>query len=231
MQFQHPFSAVVAGPSGSGKSILIKNILLNVKEMVSPIPHRLYWYYAERQPELENTLPGVEFIEGLPNDEDFKNNTEPALVVIDDFMSEVNSAVTSLFTKGSHHRNLSVFFLTQNFFDKNKETRTITLNAHYVIMFKNPRDKSQIMHLARGMYPGETKFITNAYSDATKAAYGYLLLDLKQSTPEFLRVKTSILPHEYTAVYVSKDTSQSRSFQSYMKQLKDSSSVQLVENK
>ena len=39
--------------------------------------------------------------------------------------------------------------LVQNLFPKNKETRTISLNAHYMVVFKNPRDKSQISHLTR----------------------------------------------------------------------------------
>ena len=55
----------------------------------------------------------------------------------------------NLFTKGSHHSNLSVLHLVQNVFDKNKHTRTISLNAHYLVIFKNPRDASQVTHSAR----------------------------------------------------------------------------------
>jgi len=47
-----------------------------------------------------------------------------------------------MFTKISHHRNVSVVYLTQNVFDKNKYARTISLNAHYLVLIKNPRDAS-----------------------------------------------------------------------------------------
>ena len=69
-------------------------------------------------------------------------------------MTETDKSVSNLFTKGSHHRNLSVLHLVQNVFDKNKHTRTISLNTHYLVIFKNPQDASQITHLAKQMYPG-----------------------------------------------------------------------------
>ena len=75
----------------------------------------------------------------------------------------------------------------QNFFDK--RLRTITLNTHYVVFFKNPRDTSQIQHLGRQM---GSKILAHAYKDATSEPYGYLLVDLKQDTPEEIRLRTGI---------------------------------------
>jgi hypothetical protein len=43
--------------------------------------------------------------------------------------------------------------ITQNVFNRNKYYRTINLNTHYMVLFKNPRDMSQIMALAHQMYP------------------------------------------------------------------------------
>jgi len=40
------------------------------------------------------------------------------LVIIDDLMQETNETVANMFTKGSHHRNVSVVFLAQNLFPK-----------------------------------------------------------------------------------------------------------------
>jgi len=53
-------------------------------------------------------------------------------------MQETNETVVNLFTKGSHHRNISIMYLAQNLFPKNKFARTISLNEHYMILFKNP---------------------------------------------------------------------------------------------
>ena len=105
-------------------------------------------------------------------------------------MAEIDGRVTDLFTKKSHHSNTSVIYLVQNLFSRNKESRTISLNTQYMVVFKNPRDASQITNLAKQMYPGRVKFIQEAFADATSTPYGYLLVDLKQDTPEDLRLRT-----------------------------------------
>jgi len=74
---------------------------------------------------------------------------EPTLLIIDELMSETNELVANTFTKLSHHRNMSVVYLTQNVFDKNKFAKAISLNAHYLVLCKNPRDATQFATLAR----------------------------------------------------------------------------------
>ena len=80
--------------------------------------------------------------------------------------------------------------------------RTISLNAHYMILFKNPRDGSQITHLSKQMYPSRSKYMMEAYRDATSPPYGYLFIDLKPDTPEDMRLRSNIFPGEHTIVYV-----------------------------
>ena len=110
--------------------------------------------------------------------------------------------VSDLFTRGSHHRGLTVMYLTQNLFPPGKLSRTISLNSHYMIVFKNPRDSLGISTLGRQMYPHNTNFLLQSFQDATKKPYGYLLLDLHQLTPENMRLRTNILPGEKQIVYV-----------------------------
>jgi hypothetical protein len=112
-----------------------------------------------------------------------------------------NTRMTDLFTKGSHHLNLSVIFITQNLFHKGKEMREISLNAHYMFLFKNRRDMSQLAHLGRQLYPCDSKFFQQVYQDATRKPYSYLLVDLRSDTPEELRLRTDILPTQHTIVY------------------------------
>ena len=85
------------------------------------------------------------------------------MIILDDLMEETDQRVASLFTKKSHHRNISVMYIVQNLFHH----RTISLNAHYMVVFKNPRDVSQIMALAHQMYPQRTKYFLEAYTAAT----------------------------------------------------------------
>ena len=119
-------------------------------------------------------------------------------------MTEADKSVTHMFTRLSHHKGISVFFLVQNIFNKNKEMRTISDNSHYVILFKIPRNRSQVSYLARQMSPGNTGYIQNAYEIATLPPHGYLLFDFKQNTPDELRLRSNILPWEENHVY-SKD--------------------------
>jgi hypothetical protein len=103
-----------------------------------------------------------------------------------------NNLILDMFTKGSHHNNTSIVILTQNIFNKGKHTRTMSLNAHYIILFKNPRDATQISFLARQMYPKNSKFLEEAYLDVTKEPFGYLFIDLKQTTPNNYRIQSNI---------------------------------------
>ena len=162
--------------------------------------HKIIWSYGEWQPSYQPLQDRVQFVQGLPDLPAYSR--EPLLLVIDDQMQSVDQRVCRLFTKESHHHNISVIYIVQNLFDKHKEHRTISLNAHYLVVFKNPRDGSQILHLAKQMYPGKTHYVRQAFELATRHPHGYLLVDLKQTTPEELRLRSHIFPGEHHEVYV-----------------------------
>ena len=94
--------------------------------------------------------------------------------------------------------------MTQNLFYKNKQTRTLSLNSHYIVLFKNARDATQVANLAHQMYPGKSTFMIEAFKNATSASYGYLLIDLKQEIDDKLRFRTGIFPGDVQYVYLRK---------------------------
>lgn len=205
MKLLHPFTCLVAGPSGSGKSSLVKSII--TQNVITPKPDKILWLYAEDQP-LYKSMKNVEFIQGIPDDlEERFEARHNNVLVLDDLMTKCHSdeRLTRLFSVGSHHKNLSVIFIIHNLFHRGSEMRNLSLNSHYIVVFKNPRDQQQISILARQMYPGQSKFLTEAFQDATKDAYGYLLIDLKPATSDELRVRTGILPDNVQIVYVNKE--------------------------
>ena len=105
------------------------------------------------------------------------------LIVFDDQMIDASKdqRIVNLFTRsGFHQRNLSVIYILQNLFHQGKGSRTISLNSHYLVLFKNPRDKLQILTLAKQMSPGQTGFFLDQYEEAVKTPFGYLLIDLKR---------------------------------------------------
>ena len=201
--WKHPFSCLVSGPSGSGKTHFVSKLLRCANEKITPPPQRIIFSYRHWQPEYDALQrAGVEFEEGVL--EPTSHNGEiPVLFIIDDQMSEIDGRVTHLFVRGSHHLNISIIYIVQNLFGNNKEHRTISLNSHYFILFKNPRDRSQIKFLASQMYPDNPRVLTEAFQDATRLPHSYLMIDLKQETAEELRLRTNVLSDEII-VYVPK---------------------------
>lgn len=198
--FKHPFTCLIAGPTQSGKTYFLKELLENLDNLANPVPDRVYWHYGEYQEKLLELPSFVSLHEGF-TDTSHIDTSQRNWIILDDLMDEANLEVSKLFTKGSHHKNLSVFLVVQNLFHQNKIMRTVSLNSHYMIIFKNPRDASQISHLNTQLFPGKKKFLNAAYKQATERPHGYLLLDLTQSTPENHRVLSDILPSEEGGFY------------------------------
>ena len=65
MPLCHPFTAVVSGPTGCGKTAWVMRLIDNVNEKIEPMPARIWYYYGEHQP-VFNEYPFVHFEEGLP---------------------------------------------------------------------------------------------------------------------------------------------------------------------
>ena len=178
--------------------------------MIDGAPENIIWCYGIYQPaydEMLTSIPNITFVEGVPSDLDFMIDPNIRnLVVLDDMMQELSNEkkITNLFTKGCHHRNLSMIFIVQNLFHRGKELRDMSLNCHYLVLFKSPRDSSQVTHLAKQMFPGHTKYMQEAFQDATSRSYEYLLCDLKPETSTDFRLRTNVFPGETQYAYVRK---------------------------
>ena len=197
---QHPFTCIVAGCTQSGKTVWVEKLLENAKTTISPPPKRIIWCYGQWQPmylEMIKAIPGIEFNEGIPSDEYLDISTRN-LIVLDDLMAQSgeDKRIADLFTKGSHHRNLSVIYIVQNIFHQGRETRNISLSAHYIVLFKSPRDKQQVSILAHQVNPGHIQEFMKSYEEATSHPHGYLMLDLKPTTADNQWLKSNVLPGE-----------------------------------
>lgn len=209
-QFKHPFGARVIGPTQAGKSHFVIKLIQKASSYISPPPTKIYWAYGEQnlkqmqQIQHHSPIP-VHFIEGLPDVEEFAAD-ETNLLILDDLMSAASgsTAVSNLFTRTSHHRNMSVILILQNLFHQGKSMRDISLNAKYTILFKNPHDKGQIKHLGRQAFPEHPNFLISAYEQATARPHGYIIIDFDQYTEESDRVKTGIFPPEVPITFKPK---------------------------
>ena len=194
---------MISGPSGSGKTCFVVKLLENAKQMISPHPSRIIWHYGQWQSTYDS-IQGVEFKQGPPSDDDIQTYNN-SLLIIDDLMSECATLSSNIFTKFSHHLKISVVYILQNLFVQSKNQRSISLNSGYIVLFKNPRDFSQAIFLARQVSPYNTNIVVEAFLDATERPHSYLMFDFLQSTPDTHRMRTDIFPDEEDHIYVKKD--------------------------
>lgn len=190
---------VITGPSGSGKTQWTRKLLLS--SLIQPPPERILWCFGQWQPlydDIQKRIPSIEFVHGIPDyltSSQYINASKRNLLVFDDLMTEAkcDPRIADLFTKGSHHRNISVVYLTQNLFPQGQACRDIALNTQYLVLFNNPIDRQQVATLARRMYPTNSALFMKRFEEATSRPYGYLVVDLKSSTPEQDRLRSDIL--------------------------------------
>ena len=202
IQFKHPFNSLFSGPSQSGKTTVLRKILENHKETICGINKniiKVVWCYGKWQKYYDQSLTGVEFkyINDMPNEEDVKGYD---IIVLDDLMHRIDKSpyISILFTAGTHHDKQSVVVLTQNYYQKGEVCNTLRKNAHYVILFKDPGDTSQVRTMSWRMFPENPKYLIAAYRIATSKPHGYLLIDRSQGTDDNFRLRTDIFPTEST---------------------------------
>jgi len=174
---------------------------------------RILYCYSEFQPIFKrysrksSSRRIIHFRKGIPTFKDrIFDGKRPSLLILDDLADSVNQFIADIFTKISHHRNLSVVYVCQNLFDKNRFHRTISLNSHYIVLLRNPRDTLPVSNLARQIFAGDWRFATEAYKEATRNQFSYLLFDLHPSTDERLRLRTNVFPGEQSYSYIKKET-------------------------
>ena len=76
LPLRHPFTALVAGPTGCGKTRFVFKLIEHARVIVDPPPRREYQ-------QLFSKYPRVTFHKGLPNLDDL-DGREPTLLEIDE---------------------------------------------------------------------------------------------------------------------------------------------------
>ena len=211
--FQHIFSMMVTGPSGSGQTQWTRKLLLT--SLIHPPPERILSCFGQWQPlyeDLQKRIPWLEFVHDIPdylNSPQFINPGKRNLIIFDDLMTKAmcDQRIADLFTKRSHHRNIIIVYLTQNVFPQGKACRDIALYMQYLVLFNNPIDRQQVATLARRIYPSTSAMFMKRFEEATSRPYGYLVIDLKSSTSEQDRLQTDIFESTDQLAFEPEDAS------------------------
>ena len=174
-----PYSLLLCGPTGCGKTTWIVELLKSHEELCTHMPKKLIWIYGVEQPDLFKTIkeiwapPQCEFVEGFPEDlmsRLEKTNDRGSSCIFDDVMNEdsSNATISKLFTRGRSHLGCSLVLMLQNIFPKGSQSRTIGINAQYQVLFRNPRDSLQISILARKLCPPIVKTFSKSIKELRK---------------------------------------------------------------
>ena len=115
-KLHHPFSMLVAGPRGAGKSEFVKQLLSLKRFIMTNPPERIVWCYGRHQPDLFYSLaqeiPCIELYEGLPtNIEVMFDRSKRNICIIDDLMQSAsgNQLVENLFTNWKTFESICCF--------------------------------------------------------------------------------------------------------------------------
>ena len=228
-QISAPFRLLLAGPSQCGKTHFFKKFLRFREFMSVPPPKQVFWFYGVEASveDAREEFPEITFIQDLPTDEWMRDKIDPEdypLLIIDDLMQDAitpdrrastkdsRKTINHLFTRGSHHQNISVIMTTQTLFS-NVKMRELALNASATVVFANNRDRSHIRPLGDQIFgTGEKggaflvacmKYLEHYLEkEDLKGERPYLWISHQAGTSPGRQVRTKVFPGEDNIYFV-----------------------------
>ena len=198
---------VISGMSNSGKTCLVKSIIEHADTLFEHKPDKILFIFKHWQPiyqSIESENSNVSFLNQIPGEDELLNLTsgnKHSMLICDDMLTELcaNSFILSLFTRLSHHLNISTILLLQSHSIPNKFSSILNRNCHYTILMRSPRDAHAIR--AIGCQLNDYKNLQAAYKDATGISpFTYLLIDCHPKSDVKIRYKSLILPTDDACV-------------------------------
>ena len=209
-QFAFPNSCQCIGPSGSGKSELVANIIKHRNVLFDKAPHVvLYVHSGDPQPDLfaklKSACPNIKFLQGLePLEKITFNPAVRHLLCVDDLMTEVvrSKFMHNMFTRYSNHNNIFIFYIVQNAYVKGPYATDIARQPRYVILFRNRRDRTSTEMVARntlGIKPKDIHSIMKMVAE--RNSHPYVLINCHNSVPDDMQIMSNLLPTEWPNIY------------------------------
>lgn len=191
IKFHGNHNCIIFGQTGVGKTHYLLEVIR--QKLVHPFPKNIFYMYNVYQDfmstwnQTENSP--ITFIKGLQFDK--VDTSEPSMLIIDDLVLSNNKEVGEMFVLGTHHKKISLFYITQNLFMNCPIFRIMSANAHYFVIFHTQRHFRQVMTLGNQIFVGEDlKRITNAYKKASLNPRGFIVLSFTPLLPQELTVVT-----------------------------------------
>ena len=208
-QLHVPSSVCIIGPSLSGKTYLVSEMIKRRNEVFEKNLKKVLYVYGHYQSLFDQLKASESDIRFTSSIEELENPVKvPTLIVLDDMMLEaskkgrLNDIITRYFLARVHHEQYVFVLILQNGFEKH--LRNVALNTQYLGIFNNPRDKSIAYTFGRQIIPSNPRFIVEAYERAVSLRpYGFLWLDLHpQSSNSKFWCRSDLFPTEDCEIYV-----------------------------
>ena len=181
--FPHPSRISLIGPPSVGKSFICKHLLLHQRPMFK----ELYVIHGDHDctNEYEDVEPTMMMGEFPPID--FWDGKVKTLCIIDDvefsnLNKEQQARMNKLVRYGSSHKNITLYFTHQNFFELPNLVRKLC----NVFIIWRPRSTMELKMIANrvGMKASELEYI---FDNVCSEYRDSLCIDLNYNTPTILR--------------------------------------------
>ncbi len=195
-RLQNPFSLLMVGKSGVGKSVKCFQILKAAPLLYSDKPGPIYYFYQSYQDLFEeNKALVTKYFEGCPSLdflEKLISKTKNCTVVLDDLGFYYQPELQNLFTVLKHHKFCNVIVLHHQIFNPNPIYNVILKNTNYMIYWRNLVDSLEINTLMRRMEPVKFKKLLAAFEHSASFDRGYLFFDFNSSTDKSCRYRSNV---------------------------------------
>jgi hypothetical protein len=191
------FRAVFCGPPSSGKSTIVKNIILKARPLYKKV---LIVHYGGEGTQDYDEIDGIEVVplSGLPDPVDINPRKEKMLLVLEDVpLSSINreqkQKIDRLYGYSSSHRGVSVICCAQDAFDVPVGARR---SSNVFVLYKQP-DLNALQTMA-----SRTGFTTSEFRNLFKLCknkHDSIMIDLTEGTPAPLRFNA------YTPIAIKED--------------------------
>ena len=199
LQFVENFKLSIFGPSRSGKTTFVRDILINLEDITRNKIEKVYYIFSKWQ----NTLKELKkdglvdtFIEGHSDIESELNElqkpNEKSLVIFDDQARDkkITKFASKLFSIQARHSNMSVIWISQSVFDGDA-VKNIRMNSDYITLFKCPQDCLHVSNLSIRMTA--STIIRDIYQYVTNNdPYSYIFIDVTQESVAKIKYRSHL---------------------------------------
>ena len=224
IQLNPNFKIFISGPSASGKTHFVTQLLVNLRTITKEQPAKVVYVYKLWQTKLQEIkqLNLVDIF--LQGDGELKERLEQVtskntstLLIFDDMVGDRENVnyISELFAVGRHSR-LSLIFISQKIFHNQDSIRNIRENSDYYVLFKNPKNVKAVSYLGSQLSNNAT-LVADIYTQATRKPHSYLFFDVTQQASTNTQYLSNIFDQDHIVTSYVIDTSMNRRATSFHK--------------